>query len=226
MLSPSSKNARRVLYFDAKRAPATGAIATLAFAGLNGAWFYAEVQDLTTEETASLSPSVRSKLHRISGTHFVRKAELATNLTEWLHAGGASKDLPALEIRAQMPHAEEVIRPLLAGLPESNRIAVLRRQPHPLLLEEFLRSCGKADRVAPHALIEAIALACCDPQRPERLSEFNITPFEFIMGAKHALGFRAFCRRYPGPRPRPLPTASPTTSSQAPRPRQASAARA
>ncbi len=226
MLSPSHKNARRVLYFDAKRAPASGAVATLALAGLNGDWFYAEVQDLTAEEAASLSPAVRSKLHRISGTHFVRKAELAANLTEWLRAGYASTELPALEIRTQMPHADDFIRPLLAGWPESSRVVFTRRQPHRLLLDEFFRACGKTDRVTPHALIEAIALACCDPQRPERLSEFNITPFEFIMGAKHALGFRAFCRRYPGPRPRPLAAAGPVAPAQPPRPGQIAPARA
>jgi hypothetical protein len=191
---------RLILYFDARLAKA-GAVVSLALAGLQGKWFYAEAVDAPIGDGEPELERAAKHLRKVPGTTFVKRETLAPTVQKWLAiqaqpAGELAECI--VEVRSDDLDLARTLLPLLAA--DGSQICrgveiVIRRAPVKLR-DDFIKHCGGPGKVVPHSLVGAVSLAVCDPCREEPMQSYNIHNFELLMGFKNAMSYRAWVRRH------------------------------
>jgi hypothetical protein len=173
---------------------------------VDGCWFYAEVVDFASADCSEfVISSVLPKLRKIPGTRFVNRADLGSELLKWLMCvtGGtveSGKALPAIALRASETRGANLINLQLHQAASAGGIEVdvstKMCRVDPAALDDFYQHCGGELKVRHNGLVDAVGLTICDVARVEPVNLSEIRHFEFLMGSKSAMSYRAWMRRF------------------------------
>lgn len=162
----------------------------------DGRWQYAEVIDFDPAACDDQAREVFMPLmRRIPGTRFVKAADLARLVSEFIE----SLSLPIDdEIEIRVFRSSPALAEILA---EASKISGRAMQIKPMAVNrtryaDFQRHCGGAEKTEGHALMESVGAALCQLSGdvPTAFHESPIYHLELLLGSKNATSYRAWAR--------------------------------
>lgn len=183
-----------VIYCAASFTAPSGSPIALAMVAPDGQWLHAEVLDFDLADCDQRALDVHLPLmRRIPGTHFVRGANLATMLHDFVRALSKAGEVE-FRFSALSEQTRDLLDRLLVDLGRPSSLKPVHLDP--AHFDDFQRHCGGVEKTDGHALIEAIGAALCDVHReiPTNFHDASIYHLELLLGSKNAMSYRAWAR--------------------------------